>query len=218
MENGVNQNEYRTQRLANMEKLRELGYAPFGAAYARTGRLSELKANFEENKPVRAAGRITARREMGKSVFMDLRDGTDRMQVYLKRDELGPAFEAFAYVDLGDHVGVEGELFTTRAEHEEQAGQRPKGGEYARREDQAVQHDLGFVAPGLIHKAENLDAEHRKHAGHDVEDQAAEEGVEKQSRKSQGKFRRGGWRCGSGCGWFQSFVRYWLNFARGRRY
>jgi lysyl-tRNA synthetase class 2 len=106
--------EYRAQRLANMAKLRELGYAPFGAAYARTGRLAELKANFEENKPVRAAGRITARREMGKSVFMDLRDGTDRMQVYLKRDDLGPAFEAFAYVDLGDHVGVEGELFTTR--------------------------------------------------------------------------------------------------------
>jgi lysyl-tRNA synthetase class 2 len=78
------------------------------------GRLAELKANFEENKPVRAAGRITARREMGKSVFMDLRDGTDRMQVYLKRDDLGPAFEAFAYVDLGDHVGVEGQLFTTR--------------------------------------------------------------------------------------------------------
>lgn len=115
MDIGVSQNEYRNQRLANMEKLRELGYAPFGAAYARTGRLAELKANFEENKPVRAAGRITARREMGKSVFMDLRDGTDRMQVYLKRDDLGPAFEAFAYVDLGDHVGVEGELFTTRA-------------------------------------------------------------------------------------------------------
>lgn len=115
MDIGVNQNEYRNQRLANMEKLRTLGYAPFGAAYARTGRLAELKAQFEENKPVRAAGRITARREMGKSVFIDLRDGTDRMQVYLKRDELGAAFEAFAYVDLGDHVGVEGELFTTRA-------------------------------------------------------------------------------------------------------
>lgn len=111
---GVQENEYRTQRLANMEKLRELGYAPFGAAFARTGRLAELKADFAENKPVKAAGRITARREMGKSVFIDLRDGTDRMQVYLKRDELGPAFEAFAYIDLGDHVGVEGELFTTR--------------------------------------------------------------------------------------------------------
>ena len=115
MDHVADENEYRAQRLANMAKLRELGYAPFGAAYARTGRLAELKANFEENKPVRAAGRITARREMGKSVFMDLRDGTDRMQVYLKRDDLGPAFEAFAYVDLGDHVGVEGELFTTRA-------------------------------------------------------------------------------------------------------
>ena len=115
MDIGVNQNEYRNQRLANMQKLRALGYQPFGAAYSRTGRLAELKDQFEEGKQVRAAGRITARREMGKSVFVDLRDGTERMQVYLKRDELGPAFEAFALVDLGDHIGVEGELFTTRA-------------------------------------------------------------------------------------------------------
>ena len=44
-----------------------------------------------------------------------------------------------------------------------------------RREDQAVQHDLGFVASGLVHKTENLDAEHGKHAGHEIEHQPTEE-------------------------------------------
>ncbi len=114
MELGVHENEYRAQRLAKLEALRARGYKPFGEAFARTGRLAELKAAFEEGRAVRAAGRITARREMGKSVFLDIRDGTDRMQVYLKRDELGPAFEAAAYLDLGDHIGVDGTLFTTR--------------------------------------------------------------------------------------------------------
>lgn len=116
MELGVNESEYRAQRLANLARLKELGYPPFGGAFERTGRMADLKASFAEGRRVRVAGRMTARREMGKSVFADLRDGTDRLQLYLKKDEVGSGpFDAFAYLDFGDHIGVEGDLFTTRA-------------------------------------------------------------------------------------------------------
>jgi lysyl-tRNA synthetase class 2 len=116
MDLGVNEAEYRAQRLANLAKLKELGYPPFGGAFERSGRIADLKAAFVEGQRVRMAGRMLARREMGKSVFADLRDGTDRFQLYLKKDEVGEGpFDAFKYLDFGDHIGVEGELFTTRA-------------------------------------------------------------------------------------------------------
>jgi lysyl-tRNA synthetase class 2 len=108
-------NEYRERRLANLRELAQRGYRPFGAAFARDGALAEIRAGFAEGKTVRAAGRVMTIRAMGKSVFADLRDGSDRFQIYLKRGKVPEAaFEAFQYVDLGDHVGVVGKLFTTR--------------------------------------------------------------------------------------------------------
>ncbi len=115
MEHGPHESEYRAQRIAHMEQLKALGYAPFGQAFARTGRLKELRDTFEEGRKVRAAGRIMTRREMGKSIFVDLRDGSDRFQAYVKKDTIGEAaWTAFNLLDLGDQIGVEGELFTTR--------------------------------------------------------------------------------------------------------
>jgi lysyl-tRNA synthetase class 2 len=115
MSETVGSNEYREQRLANMRELEKLGHRPFGAAFARTGRLAEIRAGFEEGKVVRAAGRLTTVRSMGKSVFADLRDGSDRFQIYLKRGALpDAAFDAFRLADIGDHIGISGRLFTTR--------------------------------------------------------------------------------------------------------
>jgi len=108
-------NEYRDQRLANMRELVQRGYQPFGAAFARTGNLAAIRAGFVEGQTVQAAGRVVTVRAMGKSVFADLRDGSDRFQIYFKRGKVPEAaFEAFKFVDLGDHVGVKGALFTTR--------------------------------------------------------------------------------------------------------
>ncbi len=116
MELGTTESEYRAQRIENLRRLEALGYTPYGGAYERTGTLAEIRASFAEGRRVRAAGRLLALREMGKSVFADLRDGTDRFQVYIKKDELGDAaFNAFKLLDFGDFIGVEGELFTTRA-------------------------------------------------------------------------------------------------------
>ncbi len=108
-------NLYREQRITNLDRLAALGHAPYGRAFERTGRLRELRDTFEEGRPVRAAGRLMALRHMGKTVFADLRDGSGRLQLFVNRKVLddGP-FDAFGLLDLGDHIGVEGTLFTTR--------------------------------------------------------------------------------------------------------
>jgi lysyl-tRNA synthetase class 2 len=111
----VDINEYRTQRIENLEKLKALGYSPFGSAFERSGRLAEVLGAYEEGKEVSIAGRLVAKREMGKSIFAHLQDGSGRHQVYLKKDQVGEdAFKAFKILDLGDHAGVKGPLFTTR--------------------------------------------------------------------------------------------------------
>ena len=111
----IPENEYREQRLAKMARLQEMGYDPFGRAFERDGRLAEVRASFEEEGRVRIAGRLTTIRDMGKSAFADLRDGTDRFQVYAQKNALGEdAYAAFKLLDLGDIIGVEGTLFTTR--------------------------------------------------------------------------------------------------------
>ncbi len=108
-------NSYREQRLANMRELETLGYRPFGAAFPRTGNLAEIRATFAEDRVVRVAGRLLITRGMGKAIFGDLHDGRGRLQVFIKQDLLGEAaFRAFRLLDIGDHIGVEGRLFTTR--------------------------------------------------------------------------------------------------------
>ncbi|MBL7076385.1 MAG: lysine--tRNA ligase [Kiritimatiellae bacterium] len=115
MSEAQSSNEYREQRLANMASLQEMGYPPYGSAFKRSGSLAELRETFEEDRPITAAARLSTVRDMGKSIFADLRDGSDRFQVYVQKKALGEeAFKAFKLLDLGDQIGVEGELFTTR--------------------------------------------------------------------------------------------------------
>jgi len=110
----LDSNEYREQRIANLKKLEAFGMKPYGEAFERT-RLSEVRAGFEEDKPVRAAGRLMTVRRMGKASFATFNDGSGAFQIFLKKDLLTPEqFEAFAYLDLGDFIGVEGRLFLTK--------------------------------------------------------------------------------------------------------
>ena len=107
--------EFRNQRLAHLETLKAAGHRPFGRAFARTGSLADVRTAFAEGKSVQIAGRVVAVREMGKSVFAHVQDGTDKFQIYVQKSALGDdSFAAFKAVDLGDFIGVEGELFTTR--------------------------------------------------------------------------------------------------------
>jgi len=108
-------NEYRDQRIVNLRKLEELGFKPFGQAFERT-RLSEIRAGFEDNKIVRAAGRLMTIRRMGKASFATFSDGSGSFQIFVKKDLLTEQqFLGFKLLDLGDFLGVEGRLFTTQA-------------------------------------------------------------------------------------------------------
>src|SRR5579872_2074987 len=113
--------EIRQQRLAKLESLRARGQDPYAhEKYDRTHLAAEIRANFEalEGKDVAIAGRLVQGgvRVMGKAAFADLRDGSDRIQIYAKRDDLGEdAYEQFKDLDIGDIVGVKGFVFRTRA-------------------------------------------------------------------------------------------------------
>ena len=74
-----------------------------------------LEALAEAERLVRVPGRILAIRKMGKAVFLDLSDGAERVQAYVKKDALRPGdWELLEQLDLGDHVGVAGSIFRTR--------------------------------------------------------------------------------------------------------
>ncbi len=109
----ISTNEYREQRIANMQKLEELGFKPYGEAYERT-RLSEIRESFVEEKEVTAAGRLMTIRRMGKASFATFDDGTNTFQIFIKKNLLTEEeFEGFKCLDLGDFIGVKGVLFTT---------------------------------------------------------------------------------------------------------
>src|SRR5438270_10847071 len=109
------ENSLIAQRREKLEALQARGANPFGHAFETSGTIGELREKFAEGTTLRAAGRITAHRDMGKSHFVDLRDSTGRLQVYIHAKEVGPeAIELFKLVDLGDFIGVEGDCFLTK--------------------------------------------------------------------------------------------------------
>lgn len=105
-------------RLAKLEKLRNLGIDPYPSRYNRTHSINEareLLLQKGEGEEVSVAGRIVALRRMGKASFLDLRDGSGKIQVYFRQDELGPErYELLKTLDLGDFLGVRGRLFRTK--------------------------------------------------------------------------------------------------------
>jgi lysyl-tRNA synthetase, class II len=109
------ENELIAQRREKLKALRARGVEPFGRAFETSGAIGEVREKFKEGETLRAAGRITAHRDMGKSHFVDLRDATGRIQVYFQEKEVGAeAIEIFKLLDLGDFIGVEGTCFVTK--------------------------------------------------------------------------------------------------------
>src|SRR5881392_29241 len=109
------ENELVALRRKKLDALRAQGIEPFGVAFEPDGAIAEVREKFAEGEILRAAGRITAHRDMGKSHFLDLRDATGRIQVYIHAKEVGPdVIEMFKLIDLGDFIGVEGICFLTK--------------------------------------------------------------------------------------------------------
>ncbi|MCX7868474.1 MAG: OB-fold nucleic acid binding domain-containing protein, partial [Terrimicrobiaceae bacterium] len=109
------ENQLLAVRRAKLERIRELGCDPFGGKFDARGAVADVRAAFQEGAPIRAAGRITAHRNMGRSHFLDLSDFTGRIQIFIAVKELDAArAELLDQLDLGDWLGVEGEFFTTK--------------------------------------------------------------------------------------------------------
>ncbi len=77
-------------RRKKLDALRAKGIEPFSSSFEVSGSIAEVRAQFKEGETLRAAGRITAHRDMGKSHFLDLRDATGRIQIYIHAKEVGP--------------------------------------------------------------------------------------------------------------------------------
>ena len=102
-------------RRHKLDALRAQGVAPFGEKFEVKGSIGDLVAAFSEGESIRAAGRITAHRDMGKSRFLDISDFSGRIQIFIHARELGEeAFAVFKHLDIGDWIGVEGECFLTK--------------------------------------------------------------------------------------------------------
>lgn len=109
-------------RRDKLTKLREMGIDPYPAAlYPVDNTSKSVKESYEEGKKVVIAGRLMSRRIQGKASFAELQDSQGRIQVYFNRDEICPGDDKTMYndiykklLDIGDFIGVEGELFTTQ--------------------------------------------------------------------------------------------------------
>ena len=107
------------QRAAKVQDLAAAGILPFGRRFDNVQMTADVRKNFkpeaEKQEEVTIAGRMTAFRAMGKSIFADIKDSSGRMQIYVQRDQIGEDdFKVFKKLDLGDIIGVTGEPFTTR--------------------------------------------------------------------------------------------------------
>ena len=109
-------------RREKLTQLRNLGINPYPANLFPVDTMTtEIKKQFEEGKEVIIAGRLMSRRIQGKASFAELQDTEGRIQVYFNRDEICPGEDKVLYnvvykklLDIGDFIGVEGELFTTK--------------------------------------------------------------------------------------------------------
>ena len=122
-EGSSKEEEIYAQRLEKAQKWRALGLNPYGNGYQPRHLAHDIVARhdkqpteeLEKDPPVYdVAGRVVAIRSFGKAAFIKLRDRSGSIQVHVKKDVLGDAFEAFKLVDLGDFVASEGALFRSK--------------------------------------------------------------------------------------------------------
>ena len=114
--------EQEVVRREKLARLREIGINPYPANLFPVDSSSKLiKEQFVESKKVVVAGRLMSRRIQGKASFAELQDSTGRIQVYFNRDEICTGEDKTLYnevykklLDIGDFIGIEGELFTTK--------------------------------------------------------------------------------------------------------
>ncbi len=103
------------QRRRKLAELRKRGTDPFANRFAPDETCRQAVENYAEGRPTRVAGRIASHRVMGKSQFLHIKDQSGKLQIYGQKQLLGDeAFALLQQLDLGDIIGAEGQLFTTK--------------------------------------------------------------------------------------------------------
>jgi len=109
-------NDLIKRRYEELDELIKKGVETFAYSYDINSNSEKIKESFVEGSElnVRIAGRIMALRRMGKASFAHIQDYKGRIQIYLKKDEIGDSYDAFKLMDIGDIIGIEGFVFKTK--------------------------------------------------------------------------------------------------------
>lgn len=115
----LQRNDQELRRLEELEELERLGINAFPYSFNKTIANKEIQTNFRDEDPspfanVSVAGRIMTIRTMGKATFCDIRDESDKIQIYFKQNDLPDFYDKLKLLDIGDIIGVEGFVFRTR--------------------------------------------------------------------------------------------------------
>ncbi len=107
--------ELKQVRLDKLKSLQDKNINAYGGKFERSHSIAEILENFVEETEVVICGRIIANRKHGKVMFVDLQDQTGKMQLFVKANNISPEnFEIFQLLDIGDIIGVKGNLFKTK--------------------------------------------------------------------------------------------------------
>jgi lysyl-tRNA synthetase class 2 len=110
-------NELMRRRREELEELKKRGINPYPYQFPRNAFSKEIVESFKDDAPQRAvsvAGRIMSLRKMGKASFCHIQDSQGKIQIYLKKDDLGEFYDSFKLLDIGDIIGIEGFVFRTK--------------------------------------------------------------------------------------------------------
>jgi lysyl-tRNA synthetase class 2 len=110
-------NELMRRRREELEEIRKLGIDPYPHSFERTHLSQDVIASFTDGgaaQSVTVAGRLMAIRRMGKASFAHIQDSQGKIQLYLRKDDLGSVYDAFRLMDIGDIIGVKGFVFRTK--------------------------------------------------------------------------------------------------------
>jgi len=113
-------------RIKKAETLKEMGINLYPAGYRYDLTSSEAFERFnqmdsaaleKEKKGFSMAGRIMSLRDFGKAAFIHIKDGTGRIQAYVRKDQIGDEpYKIFKLMDMGDYIGIKGSFFRTRTD------------------------------------------------------------------------------------------------------
>lgn len=109
----MDESNLKKTRLEKLKKIKSLGWNPYAPSFPKTHTIFESAQN--EGKVVKTAGRIYSLREHGNIAFADLKDETGRIQIFFQKELLGEEFKNIKLLDIGDFIGVEGEVKKTVA-------------------------------------------------------------------------------------------------------